>query len=155
MSVTLTPVAGIVIEVCATEPATYDETGYNALSWTAFNDYDNVPSIFGGYEMQTFAGIRTGNIPYRGQRVGRTETFNVPDDDTDAGLTIVDAAFDAAKGSTAEKMSIRVRDENNKYEAAVVLVGNNTAIYGGSNDVKRREIEIGVIPNTEARGTEA
>lgn len=155
MALTLTPVAGIVVEVSAAAPATFDEAGYNLLTWTAFDDYDNVPSLQAGYEMQNFDGVRTGRIPFRGIKAGRVETFRVPDNPADGGIVIAKAAYDAAKGSAAEKMSIRVRDENDNYEAAQVLVGNFSAIYGGANDLKNREIEIGVIPGTEAEGNDS
>lgn len=155
MPVNLTPVSGVVVEVSAAAPAAFTAVGYNALTFTAFNDYDNVPTLLGGYEMQSFDGVREGQTRYRGLKVGRTETFRVPDDATDAGLVIVKAAFDAAKGSAAEKISIRTRDENDRYQAAQIIVGDYSVIYGGANDIKLREITIGVIAGTEVEGTDS
>jgi len=154
MAVSLTPVAGVVVEVSADAPATFDESGYNALTYSSFNDYDNVPSILSGFEMQSFDGIREGRAPYRGIKTGAQSEMRVPDDPADPGIIVVKAAFEAAKGSAAEVISLRVRDQNGNYEAAQALVGNFSTVYGGSNDLKLRLIEVGVIPGTEAEGTD-
>lgn len=153
MAVTLTPTAGVVVEVSATAPASFDKTGYEAVTYTAVGGFDNVPEIGDAYEMQQFDSVTDGRIPYRGILDGGGGDVNMADDPTDAGQILMKAAFDAAKGSTAEKLTYRIRDENGNYTAAQVLVGGWRRTYGGANDIIRRMAAIQTIPGTIVEDT--
>ena len=155
MAVTLVPIAGMTIEVSAAAPATFDETGYNALTYTAVGGFDTIPDLGGAYEDQSFDSITEGRIPYRGIRDAGGGEVSMADDTADAGQIILKAAFDAAKGSSGEKISYRVRDENGDYTAAQILVGGWRVVGGGANDIKRRSATIRIIPGTVVEGNEA
>lgn len=155
MAVTLTPVAGVVVEVSAAAPATFNETGYNALTFTAVGGFDNVPSLGNAYEEQAFDSVTDGRIPYRGILDPGGGEFGMADDPTDAGQVILKAAFDAAKGSAAEKISMRIRDEAGNYTAAQVMVSTWRRSYGGAQDIIRRTVNVRAIPGTVAEGTDS
>jgi hypothetical protein len=148
MAVTLTPTAGVIVEVSAADPATFDKAGYNALSWSAVGGFDNIGEIGDGYEMQSFDSITDGRIKYRGILDAGEIDANMADDPTDAGQVILKAAFDAAKGSTEEVISLRIRDEGGFYTAMQVKVGTWRRAYGGANDVIRRAAQLAVEPGS-------
>lgn len=154
MAVTLTPVSGVLVEVSAAAPATFDETGYNALTFTAVGGFDQVPDIGDGYEEQVFDSVTDGRIPYRGILDPGGGEFGMADDPADAGQIILKAAFDAAKGSVGERISMRIRDETGNYTAAQVMVSNWRRSYGGAQDIIRRQVNIRAIPGTVAEGNE-
>ena len=154
MAVTLTPVAGVLVEVSAAAPATFDETGYNALTFTPVGGFDQVPDLGDAYEDQSFDSVTDGRIPYRGILDPGGGEFGMADDPADAGQVILKGAFDAAKGSAAEKISMRIRDETGAYTAAQVMVSSWRRSYGGSNDIVRRNVTIRAIPGTVTEGTE-
>ena len=155
MAVNLTPVAGQVVEVSATAPATFDVTGYNALTYTEVGGFDTIASFGDAYEMQTFDSISEGRIPYRGIQDGGGGEMSMADDPADAGQILLKAAFDAAKGSTAEKISVRIRDESDNYIAMQCLVGSWSLEFGGANDIKRRMTELRSIPGTIVEGADS
>lgn len=154
MAVNITPTAGVKIQVSAAAPATFNETGYNALTWTDVGGVDDGGEIGDAYEMQSFDSLTDGRIPYRGILDGGTISASLADDPADAGQVLMKAAFDAAKGAAAEKLSYRVIDESSNYTAAQVLVGSWRRQFGGANDLIRRMAEMRVIPGTVAEGTQ-
>lgn len=148
MPAVITPLSGLVMEVSAAAPATFDETGYNALTWSAFNDYDTVPDLGDAFEVQNFDGVRNGRTPYVGIQDGGSTTMNVPDDATDPGLIVVLAQF-----QTPQKLiSIRLRDSNDNYTAARAIVASYVKTGGGARDLVNRRIELATIPGTIAEG---
>jgi len=154
MAVTLTPVAGVVVEVSAAAPATFDETGFNALSFTEVGGFDQVPDLGDAYEDQSFDSVTDGRIPYRGILDPGGGEFGMADDPADGGQIILKAAFGAAKGSAAEKISMRIRDETGAYTAAQVLVSSWRRSYGGAQDIVRRSVSVRAIPGTVAEGSD-
>lgn len=148
MAVNLTPTAGVIVEVSADDPATFDKAGYNALTYTAVRGFDNIGEIGDGYEAQAFDSITDGRIPYRGILDAGEVDANMAADDTDAGQVILKAAFDAAKGSTEEVISMRVRDENGNYTACQFMVVTWRRVYGGSSDIIRRAAQLRIIPGS-------
>jgi len=154
MAVTLTPVAGVLVEVSAAAPATFDEAGYNALTYTSVGGFDQVPDFGNRYEDQQFDSITDGRIPFRGILDPGGGEAGMADDPADAGQVILKAAFDAAKGSAAARISMRIRDETGNYTAMQVHVSSWARSYGGANDIVRRSVTIRAIPGTVAEGNE-
>ncbi|MDG4650115.1 hypothetical protein P6F26_16830 [Roseibacterium sp. SDUM158017] len=148
MAVTLTPTAGVIVEVSAADPATFDKAGYNALTYTAVGGFDNIGEIGDGYEAQAFDSITDGRIPYRGILDAGEIDANMADDVTDAGQVILKAAFDAAKGATEEVISMRVRDQSGNYTACQIMVVTWRRAFGGANDIIRRAAQLRIIPGT-------
>lgn len=148
MATTLTPTAGSTVAVSAAAPATFDTTGYGALTFTTVNGFDTIGAIGDGYEVQNFDSITDGRIPYRGIRDGGSIEANMADMPADAGQVILKAAFDAAKGSAGEKISVKITDPNSKETYAQVIVSEWRRNYGGANDVIRRQATLVTIPGT-------
>lgn len=155
MAVTLVPVAGQVVEVSATAPSAFTETAYNVPTYTAVGGFDNIANFGDAYEMQTFDSVAEGRIPYRGIQDGGGGEMSMADDPADPGQILLKAAFDAAKGSTAEKITVRIRDENDNYIAFQAIVGSWGLQFGGANDVKRRMAELRAIPGSIVEGSAA
>lgn len=155
MAVTLTPTAGVLVQVAADDPATIDAAGYEALTWVNVGGFDNIGEIGDGYEMQNFDSITDGRIKYRGILDAGEIPANMADDPTDPGQVILKAAFDAPKGSTGEVISLRVIDGNNNYTACQIKVNTWRRNYGGANDIIRRAATMPVEPGSVIEATEA
>jgi len=148
MPTNLTPTAGSTLAVSASAPATFDASGYGALTFTDVGGFDDLGTIGDGYEMQSFDSIVDGRIPFRGIQDGGSFELNMADDPTDAGQIIMKAAFDAGKGTAAEKISVEITAPNGAIQYAQVIVGSWRKNYGGANDVIRRQAEVVTIPGT-------
>jgi len=156
MAVTLTPTAGVLVQVSDDVPATFDAAGYEAVTWTNVSGFETVPNIGDGYEMAQFDSVTDGRIPYRAiQTGGDAQDINIADDPEDPGQILMKAAFDAAKGSTAERLAFRIMDQNDNYTAAQVLVGTWERQFGGASDIIRRMATVQSIPGTIVEATEA
>lgn len=154
MAVTLTPTAGVLVQVSAADPATFNAAGYEALTWTNVGGFDNIGEIGDGYEMQNFDSITDGRLKYRGILDAGEIEANMADDPADAGQVILKAAFDAAKGSTGEVISLRIIDQSDNYTACQIKVGTWRRNYGGANDVIRRAAMLAVEPGSVVEATE-
>ena len=155
MAVTLTPTAGVKIQVSAAAPATFDKAGFEALTWTDVGGFDNAGEMGDGYEAQNFDSLTDGRIPYRGILDGGSVDANMADDPADEGQVIMKAAFDAAKGSSTELLSYRVIDQSNNYTAGQAMVVTWRRNFGGANDVIRRSAQLRLIPGTIVEDTES
>lgn len=88
-------VAGAVISISASTPATYDSTGYNALAFTAIGEITDGGSHGRTYNVVTHNPLATrGTEKYKGSFNEGAKTLTVAIDQDDAGQILCKTALD-------------------------------------------------------------
>lgn len=126
---------GTVVSVSAAAPATYDATGFAALSWSICGELADLPSFGQEATLATHTPLRTGIVAKRrGSLNFGSVTLTMGLSDFDAGQAILAQRGSAAAGSSAQ-VSVRVALVNGdlQYFTAQVMsfktnVGNSDAI---------------------------
>jgi hypothetical protein len=147
---TATPTVGnISIGVSAAQPATYDETGYEALTFTHVAGPTVIPDIGSARNDVNFDDVATGSlIKARGQADPGGGEFRCSDMPTDPGQVLLKAAHDAGTGSTDEQISVVFQSSDNTGVYFTALVSAWRKQHGGSDDVRQRLATMNVIPGT-------
>lgn len=148
MALTPRPSSGSQLYVSAAAPATVDEAGYAALTWTEVAGFDNLGEIGDEYEVGTFDSLTEGRIKYRSiLDAGQIDAtpLDAPDD---PGQIILKAAFGAAKGSAAETISIKIEDESGVGTYARAIVSTWKRLYGGAADLQLRKCAMPIVAGT-------
>lgn len=149
MAITLRPTAGTKCYVDAAAPATFDETGFDALTFAnEVEGFDQIGEVGDEDSVQQFESLTDGIIKYRGLNDPGQIDVNIADDPSDAGQAILAAAKAAARGSSGEKVSMKFVDEAGYGVYCQVLVSSWKRNYGGGNDVQRRTAVLPIIVGT-------
>lgn len=87
-------VAGTAISISAAQPATFDSTGYAALTWTVIGNIDDGGEHGREYAEVTFNPIDTrGTRKYKGSFNEGTKTLSIGYDSDDAGMIVLKTAL--------------------------------------------------------------
>lgn len=145
MPIQLNPSAGAKLFVSATAPASNDETGYAALTWTAVSGLDQLGEFGKMYEVGTFDSLDEGRIKYR-SILDEGEIDATPaDQPADPGQVIVKAAADAARGSAGEIISFRAEAENGVGVYGRCIVSTWRRQFGGASGVILRRMVAPIV----------
>lgn len=88
---------GTVLSVSAAAPATYDQAGFEALTWTEVGLVGSLSSFGGSTEVNTFNVLKSGNIVKRkGFTDYGTITVGMARVSDDDGQTLLKSGFDGA-----------------------------------------------------------
>lgn len=122
--------------VSATAPATFDQTGYEAISdWTLTPCMSSIPEISKTFSQVDFECLFTGTTESN-RGVAAPIPLSVPfkDDPSNAGQILVKTAFDATKGTTAELLSVKVANVSGTQQvylqAKVFKYGTGERVLG-------------------------
>ena len=126
---------GTIVSVSATAPATYDATGFAALTWAAGGELADLPAFGAEAALATHTPLQTGIVAKRrGSRNSGSVTLTMALSETDAGQVILQTKGSAAAGASA-LVSVKVALVNGdiQYFTAQVMsfktnVGNADAI---------------------------
>jgi hypothetical protein len=126
---------GTIVSVSATAPATYDATGFAALTWSACGELADLPAFGAEAALATHTPLKTGIVAKRrGSLNYGSVTLTMALSETDAGQTILQTKGSAAAGASA-LVSVKVALVNGdiQYFTAQVMsfktnVGNADAI---------------------------
>lgn len=126
---------GTVVSVSANAPATYNSSGFSALTWSDCGELAELPSFGAEAALATHTPLKTGIVAKRRGSLNYGSvalTMAVSDDDT--GQTVLQDAAEAAAGTDAQ-VSVKVvlvNGETQYFTAQVmsykVNVGNADAI---------------------------
>jgi hypothetical protein len=87
-------VAGTVVSISAAAPATFDGTGYAALTWTVIGNIDDGGEHGREYAEVTFNPINTrGTDKYKGSFNEGTKTLSIGYNSDDAGMIVLKTAL--------------------------------------------------------------
>lgn len=140
--------AGTTIALSAAAPATYDETGYEALTYTAIGgvtDLGQIPSKV--YQLvEVFFVASRGKAKSKGGFDLGSQTIVYAVNADDAGQIMVDAATDS---DSAYSVKIAHPTEGTIYARALVMGGPIS--YGDVNSPSTRSItiEYTIVSDTE------
>lgn len=82
--------AGTVLSVCASAPATYNQAGYEALTWTEAGEVDNLGEFGRVYELLTRKPLASrGTVKRKGSYDEGNLPLQLSYDKNDAGQTIL------------------------------------------------------------------
>jgi hypothetical protein len=90
----LTEAIGGFLSVSAAAPATYDASGYGALTWTDVGEASEIPEFGAAYSPVTFTPLKTGIVnKFHGELNYGSITVPLGYDSADAGQIILLAAL--------------------------------------------------------------
>jgi hypothetical protein len=126
---------GTIVSVSASAPATYDATGFAALTWSACGELADLPAFGAEAALATHTPLKTGIVAKRrGSLNYGSVTLTMALSDTDTGQAILQTKGSAAAGASAS-VSVKVALVNGdiQYFSAQVMsyktnVGNADAI---------------------------
>lgn len=140
--------AGATLALSASAPATYNQAGYEALTFTTvgrITDLGDIPDK--SFEVVTVNYVASrGAVKAKGGFNLGTQTITVTIDDADAGQTMIETAVDA---DTAYSVKIDHPSLGTRYARALVMGGART--YGDVNTAATRTItlEYTIVSDTE------
>lgn len=107
---------GIVISVSAAEPATFDDTGFSALTFAAVGEVTNVPEFGPNVQVVTHEPLATGvTQKHKGFINYGSLALEAAYDDADAGQIIMSAAVTGATKNTEHSFKIAMQDGSVRY----------------------------------------
>ena len=139
--------AGAKIAVSSVAPATYDATGYAALTWTAEHCIDAVPMISKKYNAVTKpTTCDTVEKDIKGSSKFDPVSYKFDPVDSRAAETIYQTAFDSKTAVISVRVSFAKRGEGETtpdtiYFTAQVAKLSETA-GGAKDDIDMREVEL-------------
>lgn len=125
--------AGTTIELSAGVPATYDQAGFAALTFTALGEVTSAPGsggkTFEDVSYTTLADRATKHL--KGTSDQAEQTLEVVDDRDDAGQVLAKAALDSDN-----EYAMKVTYNNGEIDYAQVLVTGYEGSGGDANTIR-------------------
>ena len=139
---TIAASVGTCVSVSASLPATFDAAGYDALTYTQVGELEAIGEINVRHAAVTFQNMCSGKTStLKGAEEPVAITIDVALDRDDAGQTIMATA----RKSLTSKVSVKVAEANGDIVFFHGFVMSDTINYGGINEVKKAQYEIGVV----------
>lgn len=148
MPIQLSPTSGAKVYASAAAPASIDEAGYTALTWTQVKGFSTVGEIGDQMEVGNFDSLDEGRLKYRSISDPGQLDASMADLPADAGQVILKAAFDAGRGSAGEIVSLHVEDASGKGTYMRVMVAGWRRVYGGATDIQMRNAVLPIVVGT-------
>ena len=125
---------GTTLSVVLGEPATYDSTGFAALSYTEVGEVSEIGEFGGSSEVLTFTPIKTGVIqkaigPTNYGTIGLQYARNA----SDAGVIILKAGFDGANRDAEHSFKVTYPDTSVEYFTG--KIASHTSNVGGASNI--------------------
>lgn len=125
---------GTVVSVAAAVPATYDATGFAALTFTAIGEVTNLGEFGGSAQITQHIPLATGIVAKRKGSIDYgTMAMQIGKDIVDAGQVLLKAGFDGAAAYDVHSFKITDVDGNIAYFTG--LVGSFTKVFNDANTV--------------------
>ena len=142
------PAAGTTFSVSATLPATYDSSGYSALTFVTVEGVESIPEIGSMRNTSSFSDLGSGSlIKRRGTEDPGDFSFDIADDPSDAGQILLKAAYDATLGSAAERIAVEIADSA-KTTYLEVMVIKWKREWAGNDEIVTRKADFIVMSQT-------
>lgn len=135
---------GTVVSVDDAVPATYDATGFAALTWAECGELAELPSYGSEAALATHTPLKTGIVAKRRGSVNYgSVTLTMALSAADAGAAILEAKADAAAGSDAT-VSVKVELVNGaiQYFTAQVMSFKTNAANADAITMAEATLEI-------------
>lgn len=129
---------GTTLEIVPGAPATYDDTGFAALTYTAVGEVGDLGEFGGTREVVTFTPVDTGIVAKRPGSIDYGEmSLQIARDASDAGQTALQAGLDGAEAGNVHSVKLTDSEGNILYFTCIVSsftynAGSANTIFGGS-----------------------
>lgn len=152
MTLAIRPTSDVTISIlggASSAPATVDATGYEALTGFAeIGGADNIGEVGPMTETGNFTPIKGAQQFYRTILTASAFDMAPADLPADPGQIACKAAFDAAKSSAEETVTILVEDPAGYKTYFRTLVTKFARSYGGASDLQLRNISFQPDPSS-------
>lgn len=141
-------VAGTVVSVSAATPATFDSTGYAALTWTVVGNIEDGGEHGREYAEVTFNPIDTrGTRKFKGSFNEGSKALSLAYDSDDAGMVILKTALN----SDAD-FSFKVAYPGGDIDYFQAKVLTLTKATGGVDTMRMAAVSLSITTNTAGVG---
>lgn len=140
--------AGTTIAVSASTPATFDGTGYNALSWTAVGEVVNLGEFGREYNVITHNPVGSrGTVKKKGSFNEGQIALQIGLDTDDAGQILLKAA-----AASDNDYSFRLTTQNGDKYYFQAQVSSFKVAVGGVDDITSATVNLEIQTNSAGVG---
>ena len=133
---------GTVVSVSTSAPATYNSTGFSALTWSTCGELAELPSFGAEAALATHTPLATGIVAKRrGSLNYGSVALTMAVSDTDAGQTILQDAAEAAAGADA-LVSVKVVLVNGEIQYFTAQVMSYKVNVGNADAITMAEVTL-------------
>jgi len=129
---------GTVLSVVEGVPATYDDTGYEALTYAAVGEIGDLGEFGGTREVVTFTAVNDGIVQKRPGSVDYGQmSLQIARDAADVGQIALQSAFDGAEAGNLHSFELVDRNGDTLFFTGIVSsftynAGSANTMFGGS-----------------------
>jgi len=140
--------AGTTLKMSAAQPATYDSTGYAALTYTTIGEVTNLGEIGREYNLVTHQPLASrGTVKKKGSFNDGQLTINVGLDNSDAGQTLLKTAL---ASDNDYSFLVTLQDGAKRYFQGQVMSFKTNV--GGVDDITAATITVEITTNSAGVG---
>lgn len=125
---------GTIVSAAHATPATYDATGFGALTYTVIGEVTNLGEFGGSAQITNHTPLATGVVAKRKGSIDYgTMAMQIGKDVSDAGQILLKAGFDGA--NKYDQHSFKIVDANGDISYFTGLIGSFTKVFNDANTV--------------------
>ncbi len=133
---------GTIVSVSASAPATYDATGFAALTWSACGELAELPAFGAEAALATHTPLKTGIVAKRrGSLNYGSVTLTMALSSDDAGQAIIQSKGEAAAGAAAQ-VSVKVALVNGDIQYFTAQVMSYKTNVGNADAITMAEVTL-------------
>lgn len=133
---------GTIVSVSANAPATYNSTGFGALTWSACGELSDLPSFGAEAALATHTPLATGIVAKRrGSLNYGSVALTMAISDDDSGQTVLQDAAEAAAGTDAQ-VSVKVVLVNGEIQYFTAQVMSYKTNVGNADAITMAEVTL-------------
>ena len=140
---------GTVVSVSAAQPATEDQIGYEALTWTVVGEVTDIGESGGTAQVTNFTPVASGVVNKRKGSIDYgTMALAIAMDTADAGQIILKAGFDGATRNTVHSFLIADPDSGDEgyfmgsISSFTTIRGDANTVMSHACNVERTSIKV-------------
>jgi len=124
---------GTTVSISASQPATEDQAGYEALTYTEVGEVTNIGEGGGTAQITNFVPVKSGIVHKRkGSRDYGTQSLEIAKDATDVGQVALQSGFDGANKDIIHSVKLDDGDEVVYFQG---LISSFTTVRGDANTI--------------------
>lgn len=132
---------GMVFKIVAEEPATYDQAGYEALTWVEVGEVTDIPEYGAQVDVVTHQPLETGiTEKYKGFINYGSSSLSLGRDTSDVGQVILKAAVVGAEKNTEHSLGFFYPDGSVEYTTGKIF--SYTSNPGSANSIVGSTVNI-------------
>ena len=140
---------GTIVSASAAQPATEDQTGYEALTYTVVGEITDIGESGGTAQITTFTPVNSGVVNKRKGSIDYgTMSLAIAKDAADTGQILLKAGFDGAQRNTVHSIKVQEPDSGDvAYFMGVIssfttVRGDANAVIANNCNIERTSIAV-------------